>query len=493
MCPQKYIIISLFLTLCLIIQTGTSKVNINTEGISEYFTAEIMEKYGTESKLGYGQFATLMKDLKHEIQPLDEADGLSVWQICNVSVGMWAANATCVQDQCLTTGEIWQLYDLTKNETIGEQFFSKMSPLLVYQLRNPKCHVQEQKEEGHKIKAPPAEVWGYGFLCVTGVVLSGLLGRAFFVGIANPKIYSMLLMGMVSLAIGVLTGMGLLFLIPEALGLPHLFHGSTEFIWKLTCVAGGLYFLFIFERVIKLIKHAKQKKKNKFVEVPSNGDVTQRLVNHNQSEASFATMTTMVPEITIQVPNGANGDVKKMEVDDTEVDEKKGIKSLEKDEIDTVAWVLILGDAMHNFVDGVTIGAGFAQSILTGVGLAVCIMCEHVPHKIGDFAILLNAGMSLRMAVVYTLLTGIMNYLGLVVGILVGELTDATTWLLAIAGGIFLYIALVDMLPEISEQAEEEDSLREKIKIFIIQNVGILIGYGIMIIVALFAGDISFE
>ena len=64
----------------------------------------------------------------------------------------------------------------------------------------------------------------------------------------------------------------------------------------------------------------------------------------------------------------------------------------------------------------------------------------------GDFAILLNAGMSMRQALMYNFLSACTCYIGLVIGILIGEFTDGSPYIFALAGGMFLYISLVDMV-----------------------------------------------
>ena len=67
----------------------------------------------------------------------------------------------------------------------------------------------------------------------------------------------------------------------------------------------------------------------------------------------------------------------------------------------------------------------------------------------GDFAILINSGMTVKKALLYNFLSACMCYLGLIVGILLGENTSAHDWVFAIAGGMFLYISLVDMVSQI--------------------------------------------
>ncbi len=64
--------------------------------------------------------------------------------------------------------------------------------------------------------------------------------------------------------------------------------------------------------------------------------------------------------------------------------------------IATVAWMIIFGDGVHNFIDGLSIGAAFSESILTGISVSVAVLCEEFPHELGDFAVLLNSGMTMR-------------------------------------------------------------------------------------------------
>ena len=63
------------------------------------------------------------------------------------------------------------------------------------------------------------------------------------------------------------------------------------------------------------------------------------------------------------------------------------VKSLKAgNRIATVAWMIIFGDGIHNFIDGLSIGAAFSQSILTGISVSVAVLCEEFPHELGDFA-----------------------------------------------------------------------------------------------------------
>ena len=71
--------------------------------------------------------------------------------------------------------------------------------------------------------------------------------------------------------------------------------------------------------------------------------------------------------ITFQIPS--------VSTNDHEIYEKK--------EVATVAWMIIFGDGLHNFIDGLTIGAAFTDSILAGISICMSVFCEELPHELG--------------------------------------------------------------------------------------------------------------
>ncbi|KAF7488643.1 Zinc transporter ZIP8 [Sarcoptes scabiei] len=73
--------------------------------------------------------------------------------------------------------------------------------------------------------------------------------------------------------------------------------------------------------------------------------------------------------------------------------------------IDTVAWMIILGDALLNFIDGLSIGAAFDRNILAGMSISVAVMLEEVTHRLGTFAVLIRAGMSMKQSFFYIFLS----------------------------------------------------------------------------------------
>ncbi|KYN13035.1 Zinc transporter foi [Trachymyrmex cornetzi] len=153
-----------------------------------------------------------------------------------------------------------------------------------------------------------------------------------------------------------------------------------------------------------------------------------------------------------------------------------------------VAWMVVMGDGLHNFTDGMAIGAAFSANIAGGFSTAIAVLCHELPHELGDFAVLLKAGMSTKQAVFYNLLSSVLCLLGMIGGILLGSTPDATSWIFAVAAGIFIYIALVDMVPELSSSHSAESGSRLQC---IWQSLGLSTGLGIMLLIAAYEHDLK--
>lgn len=167
--------------------------------------------------------------------------------------------------------------------------------------------------------------------------------------------------------------------------------------------------------------------------------------------------------------------------------------NLEGKKIATVAWMIIFGDGLHNFIDGLSIGAAFNESPLTGISICLAVVCEELPHELGDFAVLIASGMSVKQAVGYNFLSACTCYLGMVLGIVFGDI--GPTYIFALAGGMFLYIALVDMMGELTAAVEvaSKISTRETLWILFLQNVGILTGVVCLFLLAKYSEFITFS
>ncbi len=110
--------------------------------------------------------------------------------------------------------------------------------------------------------------------------------------------------------------------------------------------------------------------------------------------------------------------------------------------------LILIGDAFHNFVDGVVIAAAFLTSPALGIATALAVIAHEIPQELGDFAILLASGMSKARAFVFNLLSSLATLPGVVVGwFWLAEVRHAIPYVLAISAASFIYIAIADLVP----------------------------------------------
>nr|XP_060636749.1 zinc transporter ZIP10 isoform X1 [Anolis sagrei ordinatus] len=170
-------------------------------------------------------------------------------------------------------------------------------------------------------------------------------------------------------------------------------------------------------------------------------------------------------------------------------------KDLKDTGIANIAWMVIMGDGIHNFSDGLAIGAAFSAGLTGGISTSVAVFCHELPHELGDFAVLLKAGMTVKQAIVYNLLSAMMAYVGMLIGTAVGQYANnITLWIFAVTAGMFLYVALVDMLPEMLHgDGDNEEHGYCPVGQFILQNLGLLLGFAIMLVIALYEDKIVLD
>jgi zinc and cadmium transporter len=110
--------------------------------------------------------------------------------------------------------------------------------------------------------------------------------------------------------------------------------------------------------------------------------------------------------------------------------------------------LILVGDAFHNFVDGIVIAAAFVTSIPLGVAAALAVIAHEVPQEVGDFAILLDSGYSVRSALLLNILSASTTLPGAVLAYLwLGEAMAAMPYVLAVSAASFIYIAAADLIP----------------------------------------------
>lgn len=134
----------------------------------------------------------------------------------------------------------------------------------------------------------------------------------------------------------------------------------------------------------------------------------------------------------------------------------------EKEHTHPLGTLALVGDAVHNFFDGIAIAAAFMINPAIGITTTVAIALHEIPQEIGDFGLLLYSGFSRGKALMFNLLSALFAVAG---GVLFyyfsGFSENIEGYALAFAGGMFIYIASVDLLPEIHKEKAARKSLMQ--------------------------------
>ena len=112
--------------------------------------------------------------------------------------------------------------------------------------------------------------------------------------------------------------------------------------------------------------------------------------------------------------------------------------------------LIILGDTMHNFIDGIVIAATFLTSIPLGIVTTLAVMAHELPQEIGDFGLLLHKGLSRKKVIMVNVLSAAAAFAGAILMYIAGDLLENyIPVFLAVTAGFFIYIAASDLIPEI--------------------------------------------
>jgi zinc and cadmium transporter len=142
------------------------------------------------------------------------------------------------------------------------------------------------------------------------------------------------------------------------------------------------------------------------------------------------------------------------------------------------SYMNLIGDAIHNFLDGVLLAGAFLINIDVGFATALAVLLHEIPQEIGDFGVLLKGGFSRKSALAANFLTAITAFLGAIAVLIFSTLIEGIVpVLVAIAAGGFIYIAGTDLIPELHKNPNIKES--------ILQLIFIIIGIGAMALVLL--------
>lgn len=120
-------------------------------------------------------------------------------------------------------------------------------------------------------------------------------------------------------------------------------------------------------------------------------------------------------------------------------------------------YLVVIGDTMHNAIDGVAIGAAFLTNPAAGITMSLAVAAHEIPQEIGDFGILLGKGMRRGKVVLVNLVSAVATIVTAMITYWLGHETQFDTApLLAVAAGFFIYVAASDLIPDIHEKPQHE-------------------------------------
>lgn len=132
----------------------------------------------------------------------------------------------------------------------------------------------------------------------------------------------------------------------------------------------------------------------------------------------------------------------------------------------SAGWIILVGDGFHNFADGIMIAAAFMADIRLGIMTSLAIFAHEVPHAVGNFIVLLNAGFSRTRAYLYNLFCRFLAAIGGLIGYYtLDKAQNLIPYVLTLASAGFIYIAVSDLIPQMQQRTALKDTLLQIILI----------------------------
>lgn len=143
-------------------------------------------------------------------------------------------------------------------------------------------------------------------------------------------------------------------------------------------------------------------------------------------------------------------------------------------DIYTFTYMSLIGDGIHNFIDGLIIVAAFNVSFEVGLATTIAVASHEIPQELSDFGVLVHGGFSRIKALMWNFLSAITAVIGVVVGyVLINNIENMSLILLPFAAGGFIYISMSDLIPEL----HKENNLKKSLIYFMIFMIGLVFMY----------------
>lgn len=137
-----------------------------------------------------------------------------------------------------------------------------------------------------------------------------------------------------------------------------------------------------------------------------------------------------------------------------------------------VAIMNLIGDGVHNLMDGIIIGASYLASIPVGIATTIAVLLHEIPQEIADFGVLIHGGFTKKKALFFNFLFALTSVVGVIITLIIGSrVMDITHFLIPFTAGGFIYIASSDLIPEM----HKETTLKKSVIQLLFFTLGILV------------------
>eukprot|EP01064_Diplonema_japonicum_P036889 TRINITY_DN845_c2_g1_i1.p1 TRINITY_DN845_c2_g1~~TRINITY_DN845_c2_g1_i1.p1 ORF type:complete len:510 (+),score=112.82 TRINITY_DN845_c2_g1_i1:42-1532(+) len=349
---------------------------------------------------------------------------------------------------------------------------------------DPTCHALENVEDHYKeeleacvfnapeVEAKPcnrpsqSERWGYTLLAVCVISLVAVFG--IFVTLPVLLTHHFLLQTMLAFAVGALLGDAFYHILPEVLGI-HSHSGGGhdghdhaaeepmsqhELNLKMTIILLTVLVFYWIDWMSRAVLGGKDP--------------------HEAMEDKTP------PSEPINTKDSVEPVVEKM----GETAEEKKVnwwKWTPMSDVKQIVWVVLVADGVHNVTDGLSIAAAFGKSTTLGWSTTLASALHEIPQEVGDFAVMLAAGISPFQAVMFNLLSACTAILAAIIALIIGDNSaDSEEWILCVTIGSFLYLAIGVVVPELLA-----DVKKISVAQFCLHTIGMACGALILWIIAI--------
>ncbi|KAK5855000.1 hypothetical protein PBY51_005141 [Eleginops maclovinus] len=385
---------------------------------------------------------------------------------------------------CLSAEELVLIHGLADNSSassgLGRTGLARLSPALVQQILSGAC--AEVTEHLTPDELTVIERYLYATLANVVITLTSMFGIVVLLCTSCTSMFQLSIQFCISLAVGSLTGDALLHLLPMFLGLHVHSHNPSsheevpEYIYKMLVLIAGIYYFYLMETIFSLVAY----KDNHHHHQHHHGEESEP---HHCDHGRVLEMYQQDRKQKDKFESASKQDLVGFEENEKSQSHQKERTREQR----LLPYMITIGDGIHNFADGLAMGAAFSLSWKSGLATSIAVLCHELPHELGDFAILLHSGVSVRKALLLNVSSAMTSFVGLYIALSVATDIATKQWIAAITAGLFLYVGLADMLPTMVHISNKRPWL-----MFVLQNIGLLTGWGILLLLSLYEGRISF-